>query len=91
MQQQFWELWGECRQNSVSHLGKKSYFTIFAFDSPERCDSPSKSGWKGYSGVVICQRTTALGMPVVLQTLKANFARECFCSVTVGFSGSAKF
>lgn len=37
MQQQFWDLWGECGQNSVQHLGKKSYFTIFEFDSPERC------------------------------------------------------
>lgn len=90
MRQQFWDLWGECGQNSVQHLGKKSYFTIFEFDS-QRDMGPPESGWKECSGVVISQRITALGIPAVLQTLKSNSARECFSQCLLGSVGALRF
>lgn len=45
---------------------------------------------KGVVGLSFPRESQPWGTHIVLQTLKSNSARECFCSVSVGFSGSTE-
>lgn len=72
-----------------STLAKKKKAVLLSLHfTPQSDVGPPASNLKGGSGAVLSQRTTALEIPAVLQTLKSNSARERSCSVSAGFGGN---